>query len=147
MYTVSDTSFLAGRIDSTWASEQFPAVWVALFFVGLLKFNLSFLPIVILALVFNFTNTIGYTYAVSSRDFLPSSSRVSTPKPLLTRLFSVLTCVALFGNIYLSVFQDRDAKRKWATGMAAGGMAGSMAGFGTSLVSGVAAQAVGKLFG
>jgi hypothetical protein len=44
--------------------SQFPAAWVLLFFVGLLKFNLSFLPIVLLALVFNITNTVGYTYAV-----------------------------------------------------------------------------------
>lgn len=41
---------------------QFPAAWILLLFVGLLKFNLSFLPIVILALVFNVTNTVGYTY-------------------------------------------------------------------------------------
>lgn len=42
--------------------SQFPAAWVLLLFVGILKFNLSFLPIVMLALVFNMTNTIGYTY-------------------------------------------------------------------------------------
>jgi len=41
---------------------QFPAAWVLLLFVGILKFNLSFLPIVMLALVFNLTNTVGYTY-------------------------------------------------------------------------------------
>jgi len=33
------------------------------FFVSLLKFNLSFIPIVVLALVFNVTNVIGFTYA------------------------------------------------------------------------------------
>ncbi|EGG11760.1 uncharacterized protein MELLADRAFT_70753 [Melampsora larici-populina 98AG31] len=45
------------------ALYAFPTAWVVLFFIGLLKFNLSFLPIVLLALVFNFTNTIGFTYA------------------------------------------------------------------------------------
>ncbi|KAK4052900.1 Golgi apparatus membrane protein tvp23 [Microbotryomycetes sp. JL221] len=45
------------------AMYAFPAAWVVLLFVGLLKFNISFLPIVMLALVFNMINTIGYTYA------------------------------------------------------------------------------------
>ncbi|KAM0793543.1 Golgi apparatus membrane protein tvp23 [Microbotryomycetes sp. NB124-2] len=45
------------------AMYTYPAAWVALLFIGLLKFNISFLPIVILALVFNLINTIGYTYA------------------------------------------------------------------------------------
>ncbi|KAF8271345.1 hypothetical protein EI94DRAFT_1784187 [Lactarius quietus] len=38
-------------------------LWLGLFFVSLLKFNLSFIPIVVLALVFNVTNVIGFTYA------------------------------------------------------------------------------------
>ena len=62
----------------------FPALWLGLFFVSLLKFNLSwvhhinlldsmlicpvpqqrsFIPIVVLALIFNVTNVIGFTYA------------------------------------------------------------------------------------
>jgi Eukaryotic protein of unknown function (DUF846) len=63
----------------------FPALWLGLFFVSLLKFNLSsvdhitpcivhdpsdlsynpyrFIPIVMLALVFNVTNVVGFTYA------------------------------------------------------------------------------------
>ncbi|KAF5313270.1 hypothetical protein D9619_003034 [Psilocybe cf. subviscida] len=41
----------------------FPALWIALLIVSLLKFGLSFIPIIILALVFNFTNVIGFTYA------------------------------------------------------------------------------------
>lgn len=50
--------------DSLNYDEQFPVLWIVLLFVGLLKFNISFLPIVMLALVFNLTNSIGYTYAV-----------------------------------------------------------------------------------
>ncbi|KDE04238.1 hypothetical protein MVLG_05337 [Microbotryum lychnidis-dioicae p1A1 Lamole] len=48
------------------ALYTFPVIWIALFFVGLLKFNLSFLPIVALALVFNLTNAVGYTYGESA---------------------------------------------------------------------------------
>ncbi|KAK4706139.1 hypothetical protein P7C70_g78, partial [Phenoliferia sp. Uapishka_3] len=87
------------------AMYAFPAAWVLLFFVGLLKFNVSFLPIVMLALVFNVTNTVGYTYA------------------------------------------DRDAKRRWATGMAAGGMLGSLGGVGGSLIGSMAQGAFSKMFG
>ncbi|KAI5476376.1 protein of DUF846 family [Pseudohyphozyma bogoriensis] len=87
------------------AMYAFPAAWVLLLFVGILKFNVSFLPIVMLALVFNVTNTVGYTYA------------------------------------------DRDAKRKWATGMAAQGMLGNLGGIGGSLVGSLASGAMGKLFG
>lgn len=57
--------------------------------------NISFLPIVLLALVFNVTNVVGFTYA------------------------------------------DRDSKRKWATGMAASSMFGSIGGVGGSIVSGL----------
>ncbi|KAJ7224500.1 Golgi apparatus membrane protein TVP23 [Mycena pura] len=41
----------------------FPILWVALFIVSLLRFKLEFVPIVVLALVFNVTNAIGFTYA------------------------------------------------------------------------------------
>ena len=41
----------------------FPLGWLALFIVSLLKFNVSFLPIVLLALVFNVSNLLGFTYA------------------------------------------------------------------------------------
>ncbi|GEM06034.1 RNA binding protein [Rhodotorula toruloides] len=53
------------------AMYAFPAAWILLLFVGILKFNLSFLPIVMLALVFNVTNTVGYTYAVSASPLSP----------------------------------------------------------------------------
>lgn len=51
------------------------------------------MPIVLLALVFNVTNVVGFTYA------------------------------------------DRDSKRKWASGMAASSMFGSIGGVGGSIVS------------
>ncbi|BGP21336.1 Golgi apparatus membrane protein tvp23 [Rhodotorula toruloides] len=92
------------------AMYAFPAAWILLLFVGILKFNLSFLPIVMLALVFNVTNTVGYTYGALA-------------------------------------YLDRDAKRRWATGMAAQGMLGQMGGIGGSLVSGIASSAFGRFFG
>ncbi|KAF8761641.1 Golgi apparatus membrane protein TVP23 [Rhizoctonia solani] len=50
--------------ESYWtALYVFPVLWVLLFIVSLLKFNISFVPIVGLALVFNITNVIGFTYA------------------------------------------------------------------------------------
>ncbi|GAA5981368.1 hypothetical protein JCM10908_004084 [Rhodotorula pacifica] len=111
------------------AMYTFPLAWVLLLFVGILKFNISFLPIVMLALVFNVTNTVGYTYAVRSHPF---SRRRYLPELLLT-LFNAA--------------QDRDAKRKWATGMAAQGMLGQVGGFGGSLVSGLASSAFSRFFG
>ncbi|KPV78145.1 uncharacterized protein RHOBADRAFT_50653 [Rhodotorula graminis WP1] len=95
------------------AMYSFPAAWILLLFVGLLKFNISFLPIVMLALVFNVTNTIGYTYGAPG----------------------------------LSLSLDRDAKRRWATGMAAQGMLGQMGGIGGSLLSGIATTAYRKFLG
>ncbi|KAH9898468.1 DUF846-domain-containing protein [Cubamyces lactineus] len=61
-----DPSRPANPIDSKmfWiAVYTFPLLWLALLIVSLLKFNLSFVPIVVLALVFNVTNAIGFTYA------------------------------------------------------------------------------------
>lgn len=61
-----DPSQAANAVDSKmfWmALYTFPVAWILLLFIGILKFNLSFLPIVILALVFNLTNTVGFTYA------------------------------------------------------------------------------------
>jgi len=61
-----DPSRPANPVDARlfWtALYVFPALWLGLFFVSLLKFNLSFVPIVVLALVFNVTNVIGFTYA------------------------------------------------------------------------------------
>ncbi|PIL32030.1 hypothetical protein GSI_06734 [Ganoderma sinense ZZ0214-1] len=56
--------------ESYWVFESrdiavytFPLLWLALLIVSILKFNLSFVPIVVLALVFNVTNAIGFTYA------------------------------------------------------------------------------------
>jgi len=61
-----DPSRPANPIDSKmfWiALYVFPVLWTALLLVSILKFNISFLPIVLLALVFNVTNAIGFTYA------------------------------------------------------------------------------------
>ncbi|KAJ7173869.1 Golgi apparatus membrane protein TVP23 [Mycena filopes] len=61
-----DPSRPANPVDSRmfWiAIYVFPVLWVALFIVSLLRFKLTFIPIVILALVFNVTNAVGFTYA------------------------------------------------------------------------------------
>jgi hypothetical protein len=66
IFESKDPSRPANPIDSRlfWtALYVFPALWLGLFFVSLLKFNLSFIPIVVLALVFNVTNVVGFTYA------------------------------------------------------------------------------------
>ncbi|KIO02279.1 hypothetical protein M404DRAFT_27903 [Pisolithus tinctorius Marx 270] len=41
----------------------FPVCWLLLFVISIVRFNLSFIPIVVLALVFNITNAVGFTYA------------------------------------------------------------------------------------
>jgi hypothetical protein len=43
----------------------FPAFWLLLLVISIVRFNLAFVPIVILALVFNVTNAVG---AMSSSD-------------------------------------------------------------------------------
>ncbi|KAK0208566.1 Golgi apparatus membrane protein TVP23 [Desarmillaria ectypa] len=61
-----DPSHPPNPIDSKmfWiALYVFPCLWGALLIVSLLKLSISFVPIVILALVFNITNAIGFTYA------------------------------------------------------------------------------------
>jgi hypothetical protein len=45
------------------ALYSYPALWIALLIVALLKLDIYSIPIVILALVFKFTNVIGFTYA------------------------------------------------------------------------------------
>ncbi|KAI9572796.1 hypothetical protein HD554DRAFT_2167820 [Boletus coccyginus] len=61
-----DPSRPANPVDSRmfWiALYTFPAFWLLLFVVSIVRFNLAFVPIVILALVFNVTNAVGFTYA------------------------------------------------------------------------------------
>ncbi|KAK1223789.1 Golgi apparatus membrane protein tvp23 [Marasmius sp. AFHP31] len=61
-----DPSRPANPVDSKmfWiAIYVFPALWVALLLVCIIRFGLSYLPIVILALIFNITNAVGFTYA------------------------------------------------------------------------------------
>ncbi|EKM60987.1 uncharacterized protein PHACADRAFT_247259 [Phanerochaete carnosa HHB-10118-sp] len=56
--------------ESYWVFESrdialytFPALWLALLIVSILKLSASFIPIVMLALVFNVSNAVGFTYA------------------------------------------------------------------------------------
>jgi len=41
----------------------FPALWLVILIFSIIRFSISFIPIVVLALVFNMTNAIGFTYA------------------------------------------------------------------------------------
>lgn len=61
-----DPSHPANPVDSKmfWiALYTFPALWLALLVVSILKLSASFIPIVMLALVFNISNAVGFTYA------------------------------------------------------------------------------------
>ncbi|KAF8633987.1 hypothetical protein AX15_001163 [Amanita polypyramis BW_CC] len=61
-----DPSRPANPVDSRmfWiALYAYPIIWTLLIIVSILKFNISFIPIVALALVFNITNVVGFTYA------------------------------------------------------------------------------------
>ncbi|KIY45390.1 DUF846-domain-containing protein [Fistulina hepatica ATCC 64428] len=61
-----DPSRPANPVDSKmfWiALYVFPVLWVVLLIVAILKLNPAFIPIVLLALVFNITNAVGFTYA------------------------------------------------------------------------------------
>lgn len=61
-----DPSRPANPVDSKmfWiALYTFPALWLALLIVSILKLSASFIPIVMLALVFNVSNAVGFTYA------------------------------------------------------------------------------------
>ncbi|WVN89157.1 uncharacterized protein L203_104373 [Cryptococcus depauperatus CBS 7841] len=105
-----DPSRPANPIDAKmfWiALYVYPLGWLALFIISILKFNISFLPIVFLALVFNFSNLLGFTYA------------------------------------------DRDAQRRWASGVASSGnlLGFGFGGIGGQLVGGMVKNSLGRMLG
>lgn len=103
-----DPSRPANPVDSRmfWiAIYAFPLCWLLLFVVSIVRFNLSFIPIVVLALVFNVTNAVGFTYA------------------------------------------DRDAKQRWASGVAGSGWNSGIGGIGGQIMTGVVKNSIGKIFG
>ncbi|WVF70239.1 hypothetical protein IAT40_005028 [Kwoniella sp. CBS 6097] len=105
-----DPSRPANPIDAKmfWiALYAYPLGWLALLIVSILKFNISFLPIVLLALVFNLSNLLGFTYA------------------------------------------DRDAQKRWASGIAASGnlMGFGLGGIGGQLVGGMVKNSLGRMLG
>lgn len=104
------------------ALYTFPALWTILLIVSFLKLSISFIPIVGLALVFNMTNVVGFTYAC-----VPLRSRL-TLKP---------------SNAQGS---DRDAKQRWAANAAAAGWSMGMGGIGGQILSGVVKNSVGRVF-
>ncbi|KAF7370810.1 Golgi apparatus membrane protein TVP23 [Mycena sanguinolenta] len=59
LISAADQQNVLGQI----AIYVFPLLWVALLIVSLLRFKLTYVPVVVLALVFNVTNAIGFTYA------------------------------------------------------------------------------------
>ncbi|WRT64379.1 uncharacterized protein IL334_001311 [Kwoniella shivajii] len=105
-----DPSRPANVIDAKmfWiALYAYPLGWLALFIVSLLKFNVSFLPIVLLALVFNLSNLLGFTYA------------------------------------------DRDAQKRFASGIASSGnlLGFGFGGIGGQLVGGMMKNTLGRVLG
>lgn len=83
-----------------------------------------FLPIVGLALVFNITNVIGFTYAC-------------VPAHLSTTTYTNGTVG----------YSDRDAKQRWAASAAAGGWNMGLGGIGGSIMGSVVRNSVGRAFG
>lgn len=116
---------------TTLVDRQFPLAWVLLLFVGILKFNISFLPIVMLALVFNVTNTVGYTYgerAGAGQASSPTSAEQRTDGP---PVFSAVRCgsqypheprqlacesltdLAFFPSLYRTATRSGNGRRGW----------------------------------
>ncbi|KAF8327929.1 uncharacterized protein EI90DRAFT_3066358 [Cantharellus anzutake] len=59
-----DPSRPANPIDAKFiAIYSFPVFWFLVLILSLIRFSMSFVPIVVLALVFNCTNAVGFTYA------------------------------------------------------------------------------------
>jgi hypothetical protein len=87
------------------------------------NFVIRFLPIVFLALVFNITNAIGFTYAYVSFSLV------------LRQPF----------NVHL--YRDRDAKQRWAASVALGGWNMGFGGLGGQIIGGVVKNSVGRAFG
>lgn len=80
----------------------------------------SFIPIVMLALVFNISNAVGFTYAY-----------------VKTYRFSLQ-------SLTNETSRDRDAKEKWANQLGSGW--GGIGGIGTTILSGVVKNSVGRVF-
>jgi hypothetical protein len=78
-------------------------------------------PIVVLALVFNVTNAVGFTYAC-----------VSTSSDL---------------TVMLTPSSDRDAKQRWANSVVSSGWSLGLGGIGGQLISGAVQKSVGRVFG
>ncbi|OBZ79133.1 Golgi apparatus membrane protein TVP23 [Grifola frondosa] len=120
----------ANPIDSKmfWiAVYTFPLLWLALLIVSFLKFNpREFVPIVILALIFNVTNAIGFTYAYVCPVTPPD------------------TCSLTDGRWRHR--SDRDAKQKWANNLASSGWNMGLGGLGGQILTGVVKNSVGRVF-
>lgn len=85
------------------------------------EYTCRFLPIVLLALVFNLSNLLGFTYVPTS----------------LSSLRRALTCR----------YADRDAQRRWASNIASSGnlLGFGMGGLGGQLVGGMVRNSFGRL--
>lgn len=118
----------------------FPVLWTVLFLVSIFKFNISyprvlsvlplpswhvfrFLPIVAIAIVFNYSNAIGFTYAWD-------------------RWISYLSSMSFWVEL---TFRDQDAKRRWANSATSGLF--SFGGLGGQLLGGMVKNSVSRVFG
>ena len=90
------------------------------------------MPIVVLALVFNVTNAVGFTYAWVPVFLIRLPIRQSSDILISTRLTGC---------------SDRDAKQKWANNLASSGWNMGMGGLGGQILTGVVKNSVGRVFG
>lgn len=121
-------------------AEQFPVAWVGLLFVGILKFNLTFIPIGELPVCLLHRHS-------RSRVQLQSFSRscLTLPTLLASPVRVHVHCHVHHGLTLACVDADRDAKKRWATGIASQSF--GFGGIGSSLVSGLGKAALGKVIG
>lgn len=90
-----------------------------------------------LALVFNISNAVGFTYAY-----------VSTLLPFIFIFAHFDITIPISNhtpkNNYL--YSDRDAKQRWANQLASSGWSMGMGGLGGQILSGVVKNSVGRVF-
>jgi hypothetical protein len=132
--------YVTSLTDLQIALYSFPLLWGALLIVTILKARFEcvlfvvpmfahcsrlhrFIPIVILALIFNVTNVIGFTYAFV---FLLPHRSCQTDA---------------------SVSSDRDAKQRWASQVVSSGWSLGLGGIGGQILTGAVQKGVGRLFG
>lgn len=102
LFQSRDPSRPVNSVDSNifWMTLYvFPLAWIVLFFTCFITFSFSYLPIVILALLLNFTNVVGFFYA--DRDAKKRWAQAAASSGLLS---SVLGGVGGLGGRVAGLF-------------------------------------------